>query len=115
MGYSLQRTLELETTARVTTTTKPCQAPPGTYTIEIDRNKCEGKGRCVEVCPFHVFEVRRIEVEDFARLSFVGKLKSRAHGRITAYMPNLAACQACGRCVAACPEDALVLRPRTGS
>jgi len=56
-----------------------------------------------------VFEVRRIDDGDFARLSFVGKLKSRAHGRLTAYTPRLDACQACGMCVVACPEHALKL------
>lgn len=86
-----------------------CRAQPGTYRITVDRNKCEGKRDCVEVCPYGVFEVRRIDDGDFARLSFLGKLKSRAHGRLTAYTPRLDACQACGMCVVACPERALKL------
>ena len=86
-----------------------CRAKPGSYRITVDRNKCEGKRDCVEVCPYGVFEVRRIDDGDFARLSFVGKLKSRAHGRLTAYTPGLDACQACGMCVVACPEHALKL------
>ncbi len=50
---------------------------------------------------------------DFTKLSFLGKLKSRAHGRMTAYTPNAADCQACGLCVSACPEKAIQLVPRS--
>jgi 4Fe-4S ferredoxin len=87
-----------------------CHAAPGVYTITVDRNRCEGKGDCVEVCPHDVFEVRVLDDADFRALSFFGKLKSRAHGKKSAYTPNLGACQACGLCVVACPEDALILR-----
>ena len=55
----------------------------------VDRNKCEGKSDCVRVCPYHVFEVRRIDDADFSNLSLIGKLKSVAHGRKTAYTPLL--------------------------
>ena len=61
----------------------------------------------MEVCPYDVFEVRQIDDEDFSRLSFLGKLKSRAHGRLTAYTPKEDLCQACGLCVVACPEKAI--------
>jgi NAD-dependent dihydropyrimidine dehydrogenase PreA subunit len=86
-----------------------CRAAPGTHRITVNRNKCEGKADCVEVCPYSVFEVRRIDDADYAQLSLIGKLKSRAHGRRTAYTPRLDACQACGMCVVACPEGALEL------
>lgn len=86
-----------------------CRAEPGLFRPAIDRAGCEGKGDCVEVCPFDVFEVRRIEDADFAELSFMAKLKSRAHGRKTAYTPAASACQACGLCVVACPEKAITL------
>lgn len=89
-----------------------CRAEPGRHAIVVDRGKCEGKGDCVEVCPYGVFQVRRIDDADYARLGLLGKLKSLAHGRKTAYTPNLDACQACGLCVVACPEDALTLEPR---
>jgi NAD-dependent dihydropyrimidine dehydrogenase PreA subunit len=86
-----------------------CRAAPGTWIVVLDRNKCEGKGDCVEVCPHDVFVVRRIDDADFAKLGMVGKLKSLVHGRKTAYLPNADACQACGTCVVACPEKALSL------
>lgn len=91
-----------------------CRAQPGTYTPVVDRNRCEGKADCVAVCPYGVFEVRRIDDEDFRALSFFGRLKSRAHGRQTAYTPRSEACQACGLCVVACPEHAVALVPRSG-
>jgi NAD-dependent dihydropyrimidine dehydrogenase PreA subunit len=80
----------------------------------IDHARCEGKRDCVEVCPYHVFEVRRIEDADFARLSLGGKLKSLVHGRKTAYTPAADQCKACGLCVVACPEKAITLTPMSG-
>ena len=77
--------------------------------IVVDRGKCEGKGDCVEVCPYGVFEVRRIDDADFAQLGLLGKLRSVAHGKKTAYTPKFDACRACGMCVVACPEKALRL------
>jgi 4Fe-4S ferredoxin len=85
------------------------KAQPGELTPVVDRSKCEGKAECVEVCPFHVFEVRRIEDVDFAELGVFAKLKSVAHGRKTAYTPRASACEACGKCVEACPEKAIKL------
>jgi len=87
-----------------------CAQPAGTYAPVIDRNRCEGKADCVRVCPYDVFEIGRITDEDFASLSFFGRLKSRAHRRKTAYTPNADRCQACGHCVKACPEKAIRLR-----
>jgi NAD-dependent dihydropyrimidine dehydrogenase PreA subunit len=89
-----------------------CHAARGAYTPVVDRNRCEGKAECAAVCPYGVFEVRRIDDPDFRALSFLGRLKSRAHGRQTAYTPNADGCQACGLCVVACPEHALALLPR---
>jgi NAD-dependent dihydropyrimidine dehydrogenase PreA subunit len=86
-----------------------CLAAPAKYFPVIDRNRCEGKGECVRVCPFNVFEVRTIEAEDHDALSFMGRLKSAMHGRKSAYTPNAARCQACGLCVEACPEQAITL------
>jgi ferredoxin len=39
----------------------------------------------------------------------LGKLKSLAHRRQTAYTPRAADCRACGKCVTACPEKAIRL------
>ena len=90
-----------------------CRSAAGELAPVVDRSKCEGKDECVQVCPFDVFEVRRIDDADFAKLGLLGKLKSMAHGRETAYTPRASACQACGKCVAACPEDAIKLaRPQ---
>jgi 4Fe-4S ferredoxin len=86
-----------------------CAAEPGAHRPVVDRNACEGKSDCVEVCPYDVFEVTRIHDEDFSALSFLGKMKSRAHGRLTAYTPHADLCQACGLCVVACPEKAIRL------
>lgn len=94
---------------------KKCRGEPGRTLPIVDRSRCEGKKDCVAVCPYDVFEVRRIDDEDFAKLGFFAKLKSRAHGRLTAYTPRAAACRACGLCVVACPEQAIRLVERAGS
>jgi 4Fe-4S ferredoxin len=91
-----------------------CRAEPGRFLPVIDRGRCEGKRDCVEVCPHSVFEVRRIDDADFEKLSFLGRMKSRAHGRKTAYTPAADQCQACGLCVVACPEKAIKLVPAQG-
>lgn len=75
----------------------------------VNRNRCEGKRDCVDVCPYDVFEVRRMDDADFTALGFFAKLKSRAHRRQTAYTPKADACRACGLCVVACPEKAITL------
>ena len=86
-----------------------CRTVPGTMVPRIDRDRCEGKAECLDVCPYGVFEVRRIDDADFVRLSFFGRLKSRAHDRMTAYTPRASECHACGLCVEACPEQAIEL------
>jgi NAD-dependent dihydropyrimidine dehydrogenase PreA subunit len=89
-----------------------CKQDPGVFEPVVDRAACEGKRKCVDVCPYHVFEVRRMDDADFAGLGFLAKLKSRAHGRKTAYTPNADQCHACGLCVSACPEKAITLARR---
>ncbi len=61
-----------------------CESEVGRVSPVVDRGKCEGKRDCVRVCPFNVFEVRRIDDADFAQLGLIGKLKSIAHGRQSA-------------------------------
>jgi NAD-dependent dihydropyrimidine dehydrogenase PreA subunit len=91
------------------TATAECRSKPGELVPVVNRSKCEGKAECIEVCPFHVFEVRRMDDADFAKLGVLAKLKSIAHGRKTAYTPKASACEACGKCVEACPEKAIKL------
>ncbi len=86
-----------------------CRAEPGTWTPRIDRNKCEGKKDCVEVCPYSVFELGTLTPEEFDGLTTLGRLKARRHELRTSRTPRAQACQGCGLCVVACPEDAISL------
>ncbi len=88
-----------------------CRAESGAFVPVVDRSRCEGQRDCVDVCPYDVLEVRRMDDEDFARLGPLAKLKSLMHRRQTAYMPRAHLCQACGLCVVACPEQAIRLLP----
>ena len=38
-----------------------CKAAPASFMPVVDRGRCEGKADCVEVCPYDVFEVGRID------------------------------------------------------
>jgi NAD-dependent dihydropyrimidine dehydrogenase PreA subunit len=89
-----------------------CKSEPGSFAPQINRSKCEGKHDCVDVCPYDVFEVRRMDDADYAQLGFFARLKSSAHKRMTAYTPRADQCQACGLCVVACPEKAITLVKR---
>jgi NAD-dependent dihydropyrimidine dehydrogenase PreA subunit len=86
-----------------------CNAPAGEYHPVVDHGRCEGKEDCVDVCPYSVFEVRRIDEADYRALGFFGRFKVAVHGRRSAYTPAADACQACGLCVVACPEGAIRL------
>ena len=86
-----------------------CNAETGQWRPVVDRSRCEGKRDCVEVCPYSVFEVRRIDEPDYQALGWFARFKMRAHGRQSAYTPRADACQACGLCVVACPEGAIRL------
>jgi NAD-dependent dihydropyrimidine dehydrogenase PreA subunit len=75
----------------------------------IDRNRCEGKAACVAVCPTNVFTLGVLPPGERGGLSWRGKLKAFGHGWKQAFTPNAAACEACGKCVEACPEEAITL------
>lgn len=117
-GMSESGGLVLRTDEAASNGVKPasvCKSEPGNFRPEIDARRCEGKGQCVAVCPYDVFEVGRLADEAFKAMPLRVKLKLWAHGRKTAYTPNAEACQACGLCVAACPEQAIRLVRSTTS
>ena len=86
-----------------------CKANAAAYRPVIDHARCEGKRDCVAVCPYDVFEVRRIDDADWRPLPLLAKIKVLAHRKQTAYAPRADACKACGLCVVACPEKAIRL------
>jgi 4Fe-4S ferredoxin len=87
-----------------------CHAQPGAWMPVVNRSKCEGKSECVAVCPYDVFEVGTLPEAEYLAMSFFTRLKMRAHGKKTVFMPRIDACQACGLCVVSCPESALTLK-----
>ena len=92
-----------------------CHAPAGSWTPVVDRSRCEADRDCVDVCPNDVFEIRRMEADDFASLGLATKMKVIAHRRLTATTPRATACRACGLCVVSCPQHAITLvAPTTG-
>lgn len=95
------------------TSNASCKQAPGVMVPVIDRNRCEGKAACVAVCPRNVFAVGILPAGERAGLSLRGKLKGFAHGWKQAFTPNAAACEACGKCVEACPESAIRIRRAT--
>lgn len=82
----------------------------GTALPVIDRNRCEGKAECLAVCPYDVFDVRRLASDEREGMSLLGTLKSWAHGHRQAVVARPADCGTCGLCVKACPEKAIALR-----
>jgi NAD-dependent dihydropyrimidine dehydrogenase PreA subunit len=88
-----------------------CRGEPGKVAPVVDRNRCEGKRDCARVCPYDVFEVRVLDAEDRAALSWMGRFQSWAHGYRQAYVVRPNDCHACQLCIEACPEDALRLAP----
>lgn len=65
----------------------------GDLTIEIDYEKCDGCGECVEACPADVYEL-------------VCPVKSKGDDKKAA-APNIAECIECCACVEACPKNAI--------
>ena len=88
---------------------RSCRQAPGVMVPVIDRNRCEGKAACVAVCPTNVFVIGVLPSGERAGLSWRGKLKGFGHGWKQAFTPNAANCEACGKCVETCPEEAIRL------
>lgn len=93
-----------------TETKNPCRQSPGRVRPIVDPARCEGKAACVAVCPVDVFEIERIAQDTFDALPLLPKFKVWIHGMKTAATPRADACEACGLCVAACPEKAIRLQ-----
>jgi NAD-dependent dihydropyrimidine dehydrogenase PreA subunit len=88
---------------------KTCAPEAGRVEPHIDRSRCEAKSDCVRVCPYNVFEVRKLVPAERQALSFFSKLKLFAHGGQQAFAVRAVDCHACGLCVKACPENAITL------
>src|SRR5262245_4859946 len=86
-----------------------CPQPAGALKPVIDTRKCEGKSDCVEVCPYDVFEVRKLTREENAALPLLARLKVAAHGGKQGFVLHADQCHGCGLCVSACPEHAIRL------
>ena len=86
-----------------------CKHEAGTFVPVIDRNRCEGKGECARVCPVGFYKVDSLPKEMRSALSIKGKIKGFAHRWQQALLVNAEACEACGLCIKACPEDAITL------
>lgn len=86
-----------------------CNAPSGTFVPVVDHARCEAKGDCVQVCPYDIFYVTRIDDADYRTLPWIGKLRVRIHRMQTAYTPRGDRCRACGLCIVACPQRAIDL------
>ena len=91
---------------------RSCKAEPTGQVPVVDRNRCEAKDDCVQVCPYGVFEVRVLTPEERAGVSFRGRLNLVVHRNRQAVVIAPDDCHACGLCVSACPERAIRLTPR---
>ena len=52
-----------------------------------------------------------MDPDHFTALGMIGKLRSTAHRRMTAYPVRADQCHECALCVTACPEEAISLVP----
>jgi 4Fe-4S ferredoxin len=87
-----------------------CPQPAGRYIPVVNRNRCEGKEDCLAACPCNVFEMQALSEADKNAMPFLSRFKARLHGNRQAFAVRPNDCQACGQCIAACPEQAITLR-----
>ena len=90
-------------------TVPECKQEPGVFHPVIDRSSCEGKAECVRVCPVGVFVVGTLPQELRVGIGIKGKVKGFVHRWQQALLAKENACEACGKCVSACPEEAIRL------
>ncbi|MBA2479728.1 MAG: ferredoxin family protein [Planctomycetes bacterium] len=88
-----------------------CAERPGIVVPVIDRSRCEAAADCVRVCPYHVFDVRRLGPDETSKMSAFSRLRAFLHGGKQAVAVRSDECHACGLCVQACPEGAISLAP----
>ncbi len=86
-----------------------CRQPAGVVAPMIDSGRCEDKADCVRVCPFDVFEIRKLTAAENRALPWTVRFKVAVHGGRQAFVARPDQCHACGLCVAACPEKAIKL------
>jgi NAD-dependent dihydropyrimidine dehydrogenase PreA subunit len=91
---------------------RSCKPAPTGQVPVVDRNRCEAKDDCVQVCPYGVFELRVLTVDERAGVSLRGRLNLLVHRNRQAVVVAPDVCHACGLCVAACTERAIRLTPR---
>lgn len=77
------------------------------WEIIIDRNKCEGKAKCLEVCPEDVFVLSEPDPKE---LNWHGRFKLRFHGGKQAFAARPEDCSGCCVCIDACPGGAISVR-----
>ncbi len=89
--------------------TTSCNQPAGVVAPVVDTSRCEGKQDCVRVCPYDVFEVRRLTAGERQGLPLLSRFKVAVHGGKQAFVVKGDQCHSCGLCVRACPEHAIRL------
>lgn len=90
-------------------TATDCKQPPKVVAPVIDALKCQGAGDCANVCPYDVFEIRKLTRAELRALPVVPWIKVLVHGGKQGFVAAPDLCHACGLCVAACPEKAIRL------
>ena len=68
--------------------TASCTQPAGIVAPVVDTGRCEGKEDCVRVCPYDVFEVRRLTGEERRGLTLLNRFKVWARGGKQAFVVN---------------------------